>query len=214
MTVIIPPDRLEVLPGKRLCLHQTNWQQLEDLLHNLGDKRPTRIAFYQGSLEIRMPSPEHERAKVIISDLLKILLDCLGMEWESLGSTTFKKQESMAGIEPDDCFYIRNYRSVIGIKRIDLSIDPPPDLAIEIDLTSPTQISAYSAIGVGEVWRYDRGKLLIYLLQSEGYQQSDRSLIFPDLPIVLGISEFLTKGATMPMSGIRREFRQWLENLI
>jgi len=208
MSITIPLDRIEILPGQSLCLHQIDWQKFEAILTELGEKRRSRIAFYDGTLEIRMPLPEHERFKVIIGDLLKILLDHLEMEWESLGSTTFKKRSQMAGIEPDDCFYIRNYRAAVGMKRVDLEIDPPPDLAIEVDLTSKTLVSAYEAIGVPEIWRCEGGKLTIYLLQNGKYEESEISAIFPHIPVATLISLYLDKCKTMPMSAIHREFRR------
>lgn len=214
MSITIPLDRIEILPGQRLCLHQVDWQKFEAILAELGEKRSSRIAFYNKTLEIRMPLPEHERTKVIIGDLLKILLDHLEIESESLGSTTFKKKSELAGIEPDDCFYIRNYMAVVGMQRIVLDIDPPPDLAIEVDLTSKTQVSAYEAIGISEIWRCDRGKLIIYILQNVTYQESETSSIFPNIPVAEIISQYFSKIKTLPMSAIRREFRQWLNENI
>jgi Uma2 family endonuclease len=102
--VAIALDHIEILPGQRLCLHDIDWQKFEAIVAELGEKRTVRIAFYQNTSEIRMPLPEHEHLKVILGDLLKILLEHLGMEWESLGSTTYKKRSGLAGIEPDDCF--------------------------------------------------------------------------------------------------------------
>jgi Uma2 family endonuclease len=139
-------NRIEIPAGQRIYLHDIDWQEFEQILLELGEQRATRIAYFDGELEIRMPLPEHERAKVLIGDLLKILLEELDLSWESLGSSTFKKESMKAGIEPDDCFYIKNCRAMIDKKRLDLAIDPPPDLAIEVDLTSPTQISAYEAL--------------------------------------------------------------------
>ena len=89
--------------------------------------------------------PEHEKAKVIIGDLLKILLDELEIDWEPFGSTTFKRQDMMAGIEPDDCFYIQNAARMIGRESLDLTVDPPPDLAIEIDVTSKTHSHSHGS---------------------------------------------------------------------
>jgi|JI8StandDraft_2_1071088.scaffolds.fasta_scaffold12663_2 Uma2 family endonuclease len=217
-SVILEPvqfqiGQIEVLAGQRAILHRIAWNQFEKILEELGEHRGSRIAYYDGTLEIRMPLPEHERAKVIIGDLLKILLDELNLEWESLGSSTFKSIKMSAGIEPDDCFYIKNYAAMIGKKRLDLMIDPPPDLAIEIDLTSKTQISAYEALGVPEIWRYQQGKLLINILQNGRYIESETSLAFTDLPVIEGISQFLERSNDIPMSAVRREFRQWLKQL-
>ncbi|HAN45058.1 MAG TPA: hypothetical protein DCQ32_00690 [Cyanobacteria bacterium UBA8156] len=212
MGVTIALDRIEILPGQRLCLHDIDWPQLEAILAELGEKRATRIASYQNTLEIRMPLPEHERLKVILGDLLKILLDHLDMEWESLGSTTYKKRSDRAGIEPDDCFYIRNYRAAVGMKRVDLTQDPPPDLAIEVDLTSKTQIRAYEAIGVPEVWCCDRHQLKIYLLENGQYQASATSATFANIDVTALFSEFLNPDETKPMSERRRDFRQRLQD--
>jgi Uncharacterized protein conserved in cyanobacteria len=136
MVTTVALEHIEILPGQRLCLHYIDWDKFEEILEALGDRRTSRIAYYQHTLEIRMPLPEHERIKCLLSYLLVELLDYLGMEWESLGSTTYKKRKDLAGIEPDDCFYIQNYRSAVGMLRVDLDRDPPPDLAIEVDLTS------------------------------------------------------------------------------
>ncbi|MFM7601506.1 MAG: Uma2 family endonuclease, partial [Pseudanabaena sp.] len=189
-----------------------DWQQFESILEDLGDNRASRIAYFDGVLEIRMPLPEHERTKVIISNLLVILLEELDWEWESLGSSTFKTKSMKAGIEPDDCFYIKNYFAMIGKKRLDMSIDPPPDIAIEVDLTSNTQISAYEALAVAEIWRYANGKLSIRLLHEGKYVESLVSLSFPDFPVIDGISQFLERGTELSISSLRREFRQWVRD--
>jgi Uma2 family endonuclease len=213
MVVQVRVSQIEVLPGQRTVLHDIAWAEFEEILEELGDRRAARIAYYDRTLEIRMPLPEHERAKVIIGDLLKILLDELGQEWESLGSSTFKKQMMKAGIEPDDCFYIKNYAAMVGKKRLDMTIDPSPDLAIEIDLTSDTQLNAYVALGVGEIWRYKDGKLAIAILRDGKYCDSSVSQLFPDLPIVEGITQFLARSTEIPMSAVRREFRHWIQTI-
>jgi Uma2 family endonuclease len=161
-----------------------------------------------------MPLPGHERAKALIGDLLKIILDELGLEWESLGSTTFKSQVMQAGIEPDDCFYIQNYQAMIGKQRLDLTVDPVPDLAIEVDFTSVTQVSAYEALRVPEIWCYKKGKLEISVLENGQYIKALMSKVFPDLPVIEGISLFLEKSEELPMSALRREFRQWLKDCL
>ncbi|MFN5924143.1 MAG: Uma2 family endonuclease, partial [Pseudanabaena sp.] len=195
MATLVRIAQIETLQGQTTILHDIDWQQFEAILEDLGDNRASRIAYFDGVLEIRMPLPEHERTKVIISNLLVILLEELDWEWESLGSSTFKTKSMKAGIEPDDCFYIKNYVAMIGKKRLDMSIDPSPDIAIEVDLTSNTQISAYEALAVAEIWRYANGKLSIRLLREGKYVESLVSLSFPDFPVIDGISQFLERGA-------------------
>ncbi len=212
MATLVRIAQIETLQGQTTVLHDIDWQQFEAILEDLGENRASRIAYFDGVLEIRMPLPEHERAKVIISNLLVILLEELDWEWESLGSSTFKTKSMKAGIEPDDCFYIKNYAAMIGKKRLDMSIDPPPDIAIEVDLTSNTQISAYEALAVAEIWRYANGKLSIRLLREGKYVESLVSLSFPDFPVIDGISQFLERDSELSISSLRREFRQWVRD--
>ena len=96
--------QLHVPPGQRLLIEDVTWADFEAIVEELGEHRGTRVAYSQGVLEIVSPLPAHEKAKVIISDLVKILLDELDMPWESLGSTTFRRAEMAAGIEPDIVF--------------------------------------------------------------------------------------------------------------
>jgi Uma2 family endonuclease len=213
MPVKIAIAQIQLDAGQRVVLDRIGWQEFEDILEDLGEHRHSHVAYYKGVLEFRMPLPEHERNKMLVSHLLVVLLNELGLDWESLGSTTFKNRRMQAGIEPDDCYYIQNYRAVIGMKRIDLAIDPVPDLAIEVDLTSQTQISAYEALGVAEIWRIKNGRLEINLLQNGKYVSSAISLIFPSIPITEGISLFLERSDNLPMSALCREFRGWLKKL-
>lgn len=178
----------------------------------LGDKRVTRIAYCAGELEIRMPLPEHERIKVLISNLLVVLLEELDLPWESLGSATFKNSRMKTGIEPDDCFYIKNCEAIIGKTRLDLAIDPPPDLAIEVDLTSATQLGAYEVLGVPEIWQYRQGKLAIFVLVNGHYVEAVTSSLFPALPIIEGFTRILERSSEILMSEARKEFRQWVRD--
>lgn len=212
LMVTLQLRQLSIPPGQRVLLKEVNWQEFEDILLELGDRRAARLAYSQGTLEIRMPLPEHEKSKVIISDLLKALLDERDIDWESLGSTTFKRQDMAFGIEPDDCFYIQNHAQMIGKTRLDLTVDPPPDLALEVDVTSRTQISAYEGLKVPEIWRFEDGKLQISLLQGGQYVASQTSRSVPDCPIIEGISRFVAMSRTVGTRTTLRAFRQWVKD--
>ena len=211
MPVKIAIAQIQLQEGQRVILDGVSWQEFENILEDLGEHRHSHVAYYKGVLELRMPLPQHERNKMLISHLLVVLLNELDLDWESLGSTTFKNRKMQAGLEPDDCFYIQNYRAVIGMKRIDLEVDPVPDLAIEIDLTSQTQMSAYEALGIAEIWRIRNDKLEINLFQNGKYVSSAISLAFPLIPVIEGISLFLERSDNLPMSALCREFRAWLK---
>jgi Uma2 family endonuclease len=202
--------QLSVPPGHRVILHNVSWQEFEAILTELGDHRATRLAYIQGTLEIRMPLPKHEVAKVIIGDMVKILLEELEIDCESFGSTTFKREDMSFGVEPDDSFYIQNHARMIGKERIDLTVDPPPDLVIEVDVTSKTQLAAYEALRVPELWRYEKGILQINILQDGKYVESEISPTFPNLPIVEAISQFYEESQTIGRSPTLRSFRKWV----
>ncbi|MEG4496448.1 Uma2 family endonuclease [Microcoleus sp. F10-C6] len=179
--VLKPVSQITLSPGSVVTIPNITWLEFESILQELGEKRRTRIAYSNSTLEIMVPLPEHERPKDLISDIVKILLKSAGRRYEPFGSTTFKR-EGAAGVEPDACFYILNYQRMINRRRL-LPDDPPPDLAIETDVTSKTKLDAYKIIGVPEVWVYDSGRLRIYLLQNGEYVESNISPNFPEIAI-------------------------------
>lgn len=204
--------QLVVQPGQRVQLQDVNWHEFEAILDELGDKRACRVAYSDGVLEIRMPLPEHEVDKELIGDMVKILLEELDIGNECFGSTTFKRQDLAKGIEPDQCFYIENYAAMIGKRRLDLTVDPPPDLAIEIDVTSKTGLDAYQALGVAELWRFENGQLRISVLQSGEYQDAKISPHFPNFAIAPTITRFLEQSQTEGRSRTLKAFRQWVRS--
>ncbi|NJK68745.1 MAG: Uma2 family endonuclease [Microcoleus sp. CSU_2_2] len=179
--VLKPVSQIKLAPGSVVTIPHISWLEFESILAELGEKRSARIAYSKETLEIMVPLPEHEVPRDLISDIIKILLKSEGRRYQPLGSTTFKR-EGAAGIEPDACFYILNYQRMIGRRRLQPD-DPPPDLAIETDVTSKTTIDAYLAIGVPEVWVYDSDRFRIYLLQDGEYVESDISPNFPGIAI-------------------------------
>ncbi|MCC3407515.1 MAG: Uma2 family endonuclease [Microcoleus sp. PH2017_10_PVI_O_A] len=206
--------QLRIQPGQQLLLEEVSWQQLENILTELGERRNSRLSYSNGRLEIMVPLPEHEKAKEIIGDMVKILLSERGINYESLGSTTLKNQRMTQAVEPDTCFYIQNQAAIIGKNRLDMSVDPPPDLAIEIDLTSRTQLDNYQILGVPELWRYARRGLQINVLQGGQYVESDSSPTFPDIPIIELVNRYAQQSQVSGSSQTIQAFRQWVrENL-
>jgi len=200
--------RLEL--GQKVTLQPVSWQGFEEIVARLGDRRSSRIAYANQILEIMAPLPEHERSKVLLADLVKTLLKIQKRSWEPLGSTTFKQEAMQAGIEPDDCFYIQNYKAVIGKERLDLAQDPPPDLAIEIDVTSKTEVDAYIALGMPELWTYEGGKLKINLLSQGKYIESETSPKFPDVAVTKIFPQFIQLAKVVGVSQALEEFEAFI----
>ena len=201
-----PPEQIVQLSG-------ISWQTYETLLAEIGD-RQIRLRYNRGNLEIMVPSPEHERFKTIMGRFVETLAEELEVRIEPLGSTTFKRPE-LSGAEPDECFYIQNISAVKGKKRIDLNQDPPPDLVVEIDITSRSEnsLQVYADLGVPEVWIYNGSRLRINRLENGEYVEGEISLAFPSLPI-LEIVRFLEQSETMDYLELVKAFRNWVKSQI
>ncbi|MDY6781905.1 MAG: Uma2 family endonuclease [Cyanobacteriota bacterium] len=208
--MLLELKQIEVPPGERVLLYDVSWSEFENILEELGEHRSSRIACDGEILEIAVPLLKYERDKEQISDFVKALLEEIEVDFWCLGSTTFKNSEAFQGIEPDNCFYIKNEALIRGKKRIDLTVDPPPDLALEIDVTSRTHTDIYQALGVPELWRFDRGKLQINVLQNNEYVEVGRSVIFPNFPLKEAIPQYLEKCEREGRNKTMKAFREWV----
>jgi Uma2 family endonuclease len=199
MTTLIPISKpvshFQLAPGSKMTIPEVTWEEFELILAELGDARSARIAYSHNTLEITVPRPDHELPTDLIGDIVKTILRTTRQRYQPFGSTTFK-QQGIAGIEPDACFYIQNYERMIGKRQLKPG-DPPPDLAIETDVTSLTTIEAYKAIAVPEVWIYANGGLKIYRLVDGDYVPSVTSGIFPQLPIVEWVDRAVDRAWTV-----------------
>lgn len=208
--MLIELKRWMIPPGHQVQIKDVSWAELEQIIEELGESRAARIAYSDGVLEIMTPLAEHEDDKAIIGDFVKILLEELGKEFRNLGSTTFQNKQMARAVEPDECFYIEHEAEIRGKKRIDLSVDPPPDLAIEIDLTTRTRLKNYEGLGIRELWRYTGSALEIYELVGGQYVSSEQSLQFPQFPIKQAIPDYLEPSKSQGRTTIMKAFRRWV----
>lgn len=215
MTVAAPvlPDRNRLLDQQHLVLDHVSWSFYEKLLSQVED-RPLRITFDHGRMEIMAPLPEHEGPKKSAARLLEAMANELDIPLSGFGSSTFRRVEAAAGLEPDECYYLKNSARVQGMKRFDPDIYPPPDLAIEIDITSrsiPRQ-PIYAALGVPELWRFDGYKFAVFVLESCSYRAVEKSPVFPFLPIDQ-FSGFVRRMMDEAPTTVVREFLRWVRTL-
>ncbi|MBD2168407.1 Uma2 family endonuclease [Calothrix membranacea FACHB-236] len=178
MHTVITPERIELPPGTVVRM-LGSWQDYQLLSQQLGDRCSPRIKYRPGEIWLMAPLPEHGRDASLLADIAKVLLDHLEQRYDSFTPITMSLPE-VSGIEPDFCFYIENWRSVVGKSRIDWQSDPPPDLVIEVDVTSYTDINDYLPYKVPEVWLLKNKQLLVYRLQGENYVITESSY-FPNV---------------------------------
>jgi Uma2 family endonuclease len=199
-----PPVRRSVV------LRGISWSLYQSMLAEIRSGA-IRLTYDQGWLEIMTLSPLHEKVKTILARLIEAYADANGIDAEGLGSTTFSREELKRGLEPDECYYIAHAADVTGKNELDLSVDPPPDLAIEVDISPPdiAKQPIYAALGVPEVWRYDGRRVIPLLRAADGYIESEKSIAFPNLPMDR-LNEFLSIGLASSQSAAVRAMRSWL----
>lgn len=201
--------------GGTLMFQFVSWDRYEKLLEELGHRYRARVSYDHGRLEINMPLPVHDKYKDFTSRLMQVLTEELELDMEGLGSTTFKHESWLQGVEPDTCFYLKNLERVIGIERFDPNEPPPPpDIAVEIDITSESlgRFPIYANLGVPEIWRYDGHQVWMYHLTEAGYVEAPASRAFP-LLTATALGQFLERSQTEGQSAVLREFRQWVRAL-
>lgn len=205
MDTVITPQRIELPPGAVLKL-LGDWQDYQVLSQQLGDRSSPRIKYRRGEILLMAPLPEHGRDASLLADIAKVLLDHLEQRYDLFTPITMSLPE-VSGIEPDYCFYIENCRAVVGKKRTDWESDPPPDLAIEIDVTSYTDINDYLPYRVPEVWILKSNRLLIYRLLLESYVLTESSYF-------LNVREIVQQCLQIANEQTTSEVIKWLKNFL
>lgn len=206
------PAHMILPPGHSVLFDAMDWAAFEDVLAQIGERPGLRLAYADEVLELMTPLLEHEDDKEIIGDLIRTLLEARALEFRSLGSITLRSPTLAKGVEPDQCFYIAHEAVIRGKRTIDLSNDPPPDLALEIDITTRRDHrTIYAALGVPELWRFDGTRLHIYCLRGDGYLATESSDQFPGLPLLDAIPRFLERSRVEGRTAALRDFRAWIQ---
>jgi Uma2 family endonuclease len=165
---------------QHFVLNDVDWQAYEALLRVVGDQR-VFVTYDRGRVELMSPSWEHDNRAETIGQLVRIVAEEFGVALKGGGSTTFRREGLDRGLEPDKCFYVRNESCVRGKKKIDLSVDPPPDLCIEVEISQRllSRVDIYAELGVTELWRDDGRRLRISELVAGQYVERGSSIAFP-----------------------------------
>jgi Uma2 family endonuclease len=173
--------------------------------------RNMRVTYDRGEMEIMSPSAKHEHKKTLLGRLVEALTEEMDIDIAGFGSMTCRRQHLKRGLEADESYWIKNEAVVRGREDIDLEVDPPPDLALEIEISrsAMNRMAIYAALRVPEVWHWDGETLLVYLLTTRGaYRKSDRSRAFPFLPLA-DFAQFLRR-TDVSETQLLRSFRAWV----
>lgn len=207
----IAPVKPSLPEYEHVFLPGVSFATYEALVTEIEDRRHLRISYYHGEMEIMSPTPDHERAKTLFGRMIEALTEELGIPVLSCGSTTFKDQLLDCGLEPDECYWVQHEKAVRG-QRIIIGEVPPPDLALEVDITTSVidRFPIYAALGFPEIWQYVDNEIVIHLLQTTGqYAAAQKSLALPMVSVDKLVEHLHRCHETDETTWIRA-FRQWV----
>ena len=208
-----PPAELrEPIPAEQhLTLGAVDWEDYQAIAQALTG-RHVRLTYDRGRLEFMTISGTHGNLSRLFGRLIAALTEELGLAMRSFGDMTCDNESALRGLEPDECFYLHNEPLVRGKDDIDLTVDPPPDLAIEIELSKArrNRMGIYAALEIPEVWRFNGQQLTVNQLSSDGnYSVCDRSRYFPKIPVA-ELVRFIEMRTQTDENSLLRSFREWV----
>jgi Uma2 family endonuclease len=200
-------------PESGVILDNVSYEIYEGLLAAHPDSASPRFAYDDGRLEIMILSRRHEHPNRTLAQIVEIIAEEFVLNIARLGSMTCKRDDLLKGFEPDSCFYIQNLDAIADKEEIDFSVDPPPDLVIEIDITHPSlpKFPIFAAFGVPEVWRFDGQRVQIFKLENGRYVETDASLALPPLTGEV-LTNFLADSGRMKSVAWIRRVREWAQS--
>lgn len=197
-----------------VVLRGVRWETYERLLADHQDSSGTRLSYDSGILEIMAPSFKHENLKETIATIFQLAAWTKGVDFVAAGSTTFRRKDLRKGFEPDACFYIRDVERIRTRDEIDLSVDPPPDLVVEIVVTNRVidKLPLFASLAIPEVWRYQANELQILVLESNAYSSRGTSSILPGVGS-RALTEFVQSSRAMARPLWIQSVRDWARNI-
>ena len=208
MFALVSPEKIQLPVGAVVRLPAT-WQNYQKLCQQRGDRSIPRIKYRSGEVLLMSPMPKHGRDAHVIANAITTLLDHTEREYDAFTPVTMELPDE-SGIEPDYCFYIDHWQAVSGKERIDWETDPPPDLVLEIDVTSYSDVNDYLPYRVPEIWLFRKNQLLVYQLQGTEYLLQTQSMYFPDINLQDVIGRCLQVAYDRNTSAAIRELKQRL----
>ena len=192
-------------------LHDIDWHTYSQLLRVFQGRRRLRLTYDRGTLEIMSPLFEHDALAYLLGRFVDVLTEELNLPCRAGRSVTLRRKRKQRGLEADNCYWIAHAHRLQGKTRLDLRSDPPPDLAIEVDVTrsSLDRMSIYAALNVPEVWRLSASGLAFHILTGGAYQVRTNSLAFPQLTSA-DLAGFLSQLGQTDDTTLVKQFRDWV----
>jgi Uma2 family endonuclease len=202
-------------PEQLVILDRVTWETYERLITEHGERCGTRFTYDEGVLQIKVVSSRHEIPNRTLATIVEVVAEERGVDIARLGSMTFKRKNLQKGFEPDSCFYIQHADAIRENQEIDIAVDPPPDLSIEVDITSGSlnRFPLFAAVGIPEVWRFDGKRVAIFRLNSGAYVEAPNSLALPPVTGEI-LTHFLEESQKLKSTAWLREIREWARSQV
>lgn len=216
-TTITPPPVPTAKPrrkrGRAVRISEVSWDQYEALTKVFADRPRLHVTYDQGDLEITVTSQAHEGDSSVLAHLIAVLAGAFQLPLKSGGSVTMKRKRMKKALEPDKCYWLANAAQIVGVKQLDLDVHPPPDLAIEVDVSrsSMNRFGIYAALGVPEVWRLDGDELHVYRLSDKAYAEVPTSATFPGIAPADVMAFVIQARGALDENAIVAAFRAWVQ---
>ncbi len=191
---------------QRMLLSSISWETYVSLINDTQSAGKL-LTYDRGDLEIMSPMMPHETAKRLLARMIDRFTEINQIEVQSSSSTTFRRADIQRGFEADESYYVQNAPAIRGKEQIDLTIDPPPDIVIEIEMSRSAinKLALFASMGVPEVWRYNNSRLRIERLDGQNYAQTDTSVSLPGFPLKIA-ENILSRRASENETQLIREF--------
>ena len=210
MSIVVEEELSSQIASSSVVIQPASWELYEKLLKETEEQH-LRMVYDEGTLEIMSPRYDHEDVKKLLGRMIEIVAEETDADIKSFGSATYRRQSRRKGLEADESYYLKSEPKIRGKRRLDLQRDPPPDLVVEVDLTSHTldKLRVYAGLGIPEIWNWDNGKVQFLLLRRGKYEARTRSLSFPFIGVsdVQRIVDQIENGREKL---IVREWRLWV----
>lgn len=201
------------VPVQHMVLERVSWKTYESLLADYVDSSVPHFTYDKGKLEIVSPTTSHEEDNRTLHRIVELVAEEWQIEFRNVGSMTFRRKDLQRGFEPDTSFYLQHEEQVRGRKQIKLSVDPPPDLVVEIEITNAAidKLPIYAEVGVPEVWRFAGDRVTMLALADRRYHEIQTSLALPSLNSDV-VTNFLRDSHTMRKIEWIRMVRAWAQH--
>lgn len=201
---------------QHFIMHGVPWSVYDSIGEIYRNRSSFRLTYDRGVLEIMSLSFNHEKIKYFVGCLIDVMTEVLDMKVIGGGSTTFRRKDLERALEPDRCYYSRHFDDVAGKDEIDLSVDPPPDLCVEIDVTnlSLNRMGIYAKLKVPEIWRWEDGSFTVHTLRAGRYVAGSQSKLFVSGFVPADFVPYfeigIESGKNAMVKAFRKHLKKWL----